>query len=234
MAIESGQDALTATQASADAARDAIADARAKRDELFVLASHDMKNSIGIIDSALDMVDDAPSSAAEMHAMMRRATHRLAILVRALVDVDLLQRDLMPLVPVDAGWKGISRAVVEATRTVAATKGIEVVPRGEAGRLACDAALVERMTVALVDHAIGGAPVGSAVELEGMRPDDGRFRIRVAYRGRPVAADALEKYFTTLPLRFCRLAAIRHGGSLRAVSPAAEGQGLAFEIDLPA
>jgi hypothetical protein len=44
----------------------------------------------------------------------------------------------------------------------------------------------------------------------------------------------LDKLFTTLPLRFCRLAAIRHGASLRAVSPALDdGSGLAFEIELP-
>lgn len=235
VASESEQGALTATQATADATRDAIADARAKRDELFVLASHDMKNSIGIIDSALEMIEDAPTAAAEMHAMMRRATHRLAILVRALVDVDLLQRDLMPLTPTDTGWKGIATTVVESTRTVAATKAIQVTSCGDAaGCLACDGALLERMVTALVDHAISNAPAESTVELEGMRVDDGRFRVRVAYRCRPVGTEALDKYFTTLPLRFCRLAAIRHGGALRAVSPVADGQGLAFEIELPA
>lgn len=234
MAVESGQDALHATQATADAARDAIADARAKRDELFVLASHDMKNSIGILDSALDMIEDAPSGAAEMHAMMRRATHRLGVLVRALVDVDLLQRDLMPVVPKETGWRGIATTVVEGTLTVAATKGITVATPGDlAVRLTCDASLVERMATALLDHAIANAPAKSTVDLEGTRLDDGRFRLRVAYSGRPVSTEALDKYFTTLPLRFCRLAAIRHGGSLRAVSPVAAGQGLAFEIDLP-
>jgi signal transduction histidine kinase len=234
MAVESGQDALTTTQATADAARDAIAEARAKRDELFVLASHDMKNSIGILDSALDMIEDAPAGAAEMHAMMRRATHRLGVLVRALVDVDLLQRDLMPVVPADVGWKAIATNVVEGTLAVARTKGVEVSPCGDlAARLTCDAPLVERMATALLDHAIANAPPKSTVELEGTRLDDRRFRLRVAYRGRVVSAEALDRYFTTLPLRFCRLAAIRHGGSLRAVSPVVDGQGLAFEVELP-
>jgi signal transduction histidine kinase len=235
MGMESGQDALTATQATADAARDAIADARAKRDELFVLASHDMKNVVGILDSALGMIEEMPEGAAEMHGMMRRATNRLGILVRALVDVDLLQRDLMPLTPADNGWRGLASLVVESALAVAATKEITVVAGGDLdARLACDAALVERMLLAFVDHAIANAPAKSVVDVEGTRLSDGRFRIRVSYRARTVAAQTLDKYFTTLPLRFCRLAAIRHGAGLRAVSPVADGQGVAFEIELPA
>jgi hypothetical protein len=42
---------LTETQAVTDAAREAIARTRALRDELLVLASHDIKNAVGILDS---------------------------------------------------------------------------------------------------------------------------------------------------------------------------------------
>lgn len=235
MDVESGQDALTATQATADAARDAIAEARAKRDELFVLASHDMKNVVGILDSALGMIEDMPEGAAEMHGMMRRATNRLGILVRALVDVDLLQRDLMPLTPVDTGWRGLATLALEGALAVAATKEITVAAGGDVdARLECDPALIERMLHALLDHAIANAPAKSVVDVEGTRVSDGRFRIRVSYRARAVAPETLDKYFTTLPLRFCRLAAIRHGAGLRAVSPVTDGQGIAFEIELPA
>lgn len=235
MAVETGQDALQATQATAEAARDAIAEARAKRDELFVLASHDMKNVVGILDSALGMLEEMPDAAAEMHGMMRRATHRLGILVRALVDVDLLERDLMPLAPAETAWGRLATTAVEEAGGAAATKAIVLELRGDRdARLACDAALVEKMLAALLEHAVASGPAGSTVALEGAPADAGGFRIRVVQAGRAVGAAALDKFFTTLPLRFCRLAAVRHGGALRAVSPVADGQGLAFELELPA
>ena len=238
MAAEHGEEALgealTETQAVTDAAREAIARTRAVRDELLVLASHDIKNAVGILDSALGMSAEMPEQAASMQGMMRRATHRLGILVQALVDVDLLQRDVMPLQPAEVGWNALATPVVEAALGVAATKDVTLSSRGDlAARVACDAVMVQRMVGALVEYAIANAPAKSEVDVEGMRVG-GRFRIRVVHRGRAVGSVTLDKLFTTLPLRFCRLAAIRHGASLRAVSPVLDdGSGLAFEIELP-
>jgi K+-sensing histidine kinase KdpD len=230
-----GSEALAATQVATEATRDAIAQtARAQRDELLVLASHDMKNAIGILDSALGMTEEMPEQAPMMQGMMRRATHRLSVLVRALVDVDCLQRDVMPLMPTDLRWAALVVPVVEQALAVGETKGIAVVPRGDQQvRLWCDAGLVERILTALVDHAIGNAPPKSAVDLEGTRIGEGRFRIRVAAAGRAVPPGALEQYFTTLPLHFCRLAALRHGATLRVLSPVVDDGGMAFELELP-
>jgi signal transduction histidine kinase len=230
-----GPEALAATQAATEATRDAIAQAaRAQRDELLVLASHDMKNAIGILDSALGMIEDMPEQTAAMQGMMRRATHRLGVLVRALVDVDCLQREVLPLMPIDARWGAVATGVVEQALAVGRTKEIDVVVRGdETARLWCDAGLVDRMLTALVDHAVGNAPPKSTVEVEGTRIGDVRFRVRVVATGRPVPPAAVEQYFTTLPLRFCRLAAVRHGAALRVVSPVDEHGGMAFELELP-
>ena len=233
-ADERGEAALSGTQAVTDAARDAIAHARAQRDELLVLASHDIKNAVGIIDSALGMIEEMPEQAASMQGMMRRATHRLGILVQAMVDVDLLQRDLMPLTPADVSWSTIATPVVERALEVATTKEIAVVPRGPyEARLSCDAQLVQRIVAVFVEHAIGNAPARTAVDVEGMRAEDGGFCIRVVHHGRAIGAATLDKYFMTLPLRFARLAAIRHGAALRAVSPADDAGGLALELKLP-
>jgi K+-sensing histidine kinase KdpD len=234
MTDERGAEALTETQAVTDAAREALARTRSLRDELLVLASHDIKNVVGILDSALSMSGEMPEQAPAMQGMMRRATHRLGILVQALVDVDLLQRDVMPLTLGDVAWRAIAVPVVEAALDVAATKDIALLPRGdETARVSCDARLVERVVAALVEHAVANAPAKSVVDVEGERLSGGRFRIRVVHRGRAVGAATLDKFFTTLPLRFCRLAAIRHGASLRAVSPVADGAGLALELELP-
>jgi K+-sensing histidine kinase KdpD len=234
MEAESGPDALAATQAATDATREAIAQAaRAARDELLVLASHDMKNAVGILDSALGMIEEMPEQAAAMRGMMRRATHRLGVLVRALVDVDCLQRQVVPLAPKEVGWSAVATPIVEQTIAVGQTKEIAVVASGDQqARFWCDTALVDRIVTALVDHTIGYAPNKSVVDLNGTRLDVDRFRIRVTCGGRAVPPGALENYFTTLPLRFCRLAALRHGAALRLASPVDERGGLAFELEL--
>jgi K+-sensing histidine kinase KdpD len=235
MEVEGGPEALAATQVATEATREALADlARAQRDELLVLASHDMKNAVGILDSALGMIEELPDQAAMMQGMMRRATHRLGILVRALVDVDCLQREVMPLMPTELRWSAVVAPAIEQALAVSQTKEIAVVPRGDQeSRLWCDAGLVERILTALIDHAIGNAPSKSVVDVEGTRIGEGRFRIRVASAGRTVPPGALEKYFTTLPLRFARLAALRHGASLRVLSPIDDRGGMAFELELP-
>jgi K+-sensing histidine kinase KdpD len=235
METRAGQKALSATQAATGAARDAIAQARAQRDELLVLASHDIRNAVGVLESALSMLDESPDSAGSMQGMMRRSVHKLGILVKAMVDVDLLERELLPLTVVDTPWRGLAEAIVEGARAAAATKEIELVPAGDPDAvLACDAILVERTVAALVDHAIGNAPAATAVEVACERLGEHRVAIRVSHRGRAVNAETLDKYFTTLPLRFCRLAAMRHGGALRAVSPIGNGIGFAFELELRA
>jgi K+-sensing histidine kinase KdpD len=224
---------LAATEVAVDAARDAIALARAQRDELLVLASHDIRNAVGIVDSALSMLEDGPELAPSMHGMMRRATHRLQILVRALVDVDLLDRGLMPLVTRDTGWEGLVTPVLEVVRPVAATKEISVAAGGDLdARLTCDPDLVGRLVAVLVEHVVSTAPTTSAVALDAGRVADDRFRVRVSHGGRAVPASALDRYFTTLPLRFARLAAARHGGILRVVSPLEGGVGMALEVEL--
>jgi K+-sensing histidine kinase KdpD len=163
---------LTETQAVTDAAREAITRTRALRDELLVLASHDIKNAVGILDSALGMSAEMPEQAASMQGMMRRATHRLAILVQALVDVDLLQRDAMPLQPAEISWNAIATPVVDGALGIADTKDVTLASRGDlAARVACDAVLVQRMVGALVEYAIANAPAKSAVDVEGVRVD---------------------------------------------------------------
>jgi signal transduction histidine kinase len=230
MESSAGPKALAATKAAVGAARDALAQARAQRDELLVLASHDIRNAVGILDSALSMIEDG-SDSPSMHGMMRRSAHRLGILVKAMVDVDLLERELMPLTVVDTRWKGLVEAIVEHAAPAAATKDLQVVATGDLDAVvACDAVMVERMVVALVDHAMGDAPAGTAVEIASARTGEHRFAIRVSRGGRAIAAEAVDKYFTTLPLRFCRLAAMRHGGVLNAGSVDGAGLLLALEI----
>jgi signal transduction histidine kinase len=233
--VDEGDAALTATGAATEAARDALSRARAQRDELLVLASHDIRNAVGIVDSALSMLEDGPELAPSMHGMMRRATHRLHVLVHALVDTDMLERGIMPVAVTPSRWASLVTPVVETVLPVAATKEIAVVPSGDfEATLDCDPTLVGRLVTALVEHAVAGAPTKTCVDVEGTRVGDDRFRIRVTNGARGLAADTVARYCATLSLRYARLAAARHGGALRVVSPIADGFGIALEAELAA
>jgi hypothetical protein len=80
--------------------------------------------------------------------------------VQALVDVDLLQRDVMPLQPAEVGWNAIATPVVEGALGIAETKDVTLAPRGDlAARVACDAVLVQRNgRLRLSSTAIANAP----------------------------------------------------------------------------
>jgi K+-sensing histidine kinase KdpD len=226
---------LAATQATAEAARQALERVRSQRDELLVLASHDFKNAVGIIDSALVMLEDSPDLAASMLGMMKRATYRLGILARAVVDVDLLERGLMPCTPAPAPWGEAMKPVLEACAPAAATKDLDVRVVGDAAEtIAGDPTILERVLAAFLDHAIGNAPPGTAIDVEGVRARPGRFLVRVGQRGKVVPPGARDRFFNTLPLRYARLAVTRHGGTLRVASPWENGVGMAFEAEITA
>lgn len=227
--------ALAATEAASQATRQALDGARAQRDELLVLAAHDLRNAAGIIESALGLLEDTPEAAPTLHGMMRRATHRLGILTRALVDVDLLERGVMPVTPRELRWGGLVGPLVERVVPIAASKGVTIAADGDAdGLLVCDATLVGKTVTALLDHAVANAPERSRVVVAAERVDERTVRIRIVQPGRPVPATTLEKYCATLALRFCRLAAQRHGGTLDVVSPCASDGGVAFDLRLAA
>ena len=236
MGTGTDRDALAATADASGAARAAlVAAARAQRDELLVLASHDLRNAVGIVDSALTMALDAPDMALPMHGMMRRATHRLGILTKAMVDLDLLQRGLMPLSPASRSLEAVVAPVIDAATEVAATKAVTVESKGCRDIDAVvDATVVERIVAALLEHAIGNAPDNSVVDVDACRLSAERVEIRVTHRGRPVNAAVVDGYFTTLPLRFARAAAERHGGGLTVASPVEAGVGVAFVLALAA
>jgi signal transduction histidine kinase len=223
-----------------------------RRDDLVDLTVHDIKNSLCVVDSALDMMDEDPVGAASMVPLLRRATLRISNLVCTLLDVNRLENSSMPLRLQDVPWSALCEPVLAEVGLMAQAKSISLNRSGENhSLLRCDPNLVERILLNLLDNAIAVAPERSVVDVHAARCLDGGFLVRVANRGRAIPSDVLPTLFRKyrqgrdavslkrfggwgLGLTFCRLAVERHGGSIRAISPYVDGEGAAFEFVLPA
>jgi signal transduction histidine kinase len=223
-----------------------------RRDDLVDLTVHDIKNSLCVVESALDMMDQDPVGAASMIPLLRRATLRIGNLVCTLLDVNRLENGSMPLRVQDIPWATVCEPVLAEVGLMAQAKAMALNRSGESHSLVrCDPNLVERILLNLLDNAIGVAPDRSIVDIHAERRADGSFLVRVGNRGRVIPPEVLPTLFRkyrqggeNVPLRrlggwglgltFCRLAVERHGGTIRAISPYVDGEGAAFEFVLPA
>jgi len=222
-----------------------------RRDDLVDLTVHDIKNSLCVVESALELVDQDPLDAVTVLPLIRRATVRIGNLVCTLLDVNRLENGSMPLRVQDVPWSSLCEPVLAEAGLMAQAKQIPINRTGENHALIrCDPALVERILLNLLDNAIGVAPDGSIVDVHAERRPDESFLVRVGNRGRVIAPDVLPTLFRKyrqgdqnvplkrfggwgLGLTFCRLAVERHGGTIRAISPYVNGEGAAFEFVLP-
>jgi signal transduction histidine kinase len=228
-----------------------LAESERRRDDLVDLTVHDIKNSLCIIDSALDMIGRDPLEAAGVLPLLRRATVRIGNLVCTLLEVNRLESGAMPLRATDVPWATLCEAVLAEAGLMAQAKSIALHRSGETHSIVrCDPNLLERILLNLLDNAIGAAPERSLVDVHSEHRADGSFLVRIGNRGRPIAPDMLPMLFRKytraddqplkrfggwgLGLVFCRLAVERHGGTIRAVSPYVDGEGAAFEFVLPA
>lgn len=223
----------------------------ARRDDLVDLTVHDIKNSLCVVESALDMVSQDPLDAVTVLPLIRRATVRIGNLVCTLLDVNRLENGSMPLRVQEIPWGTLCEPVLAEAGLMAQAKNIPINRSGESHALVrCDPQLVERILLNLLDNAIGVAPDETLVDVHAERRPDGSFLVRVGNRGRVIAPDVLPTLFSKyrrgegmpvrrlggwgLGLTFCRLAVERHGGTIRAISPYVNGEGAAFEFVLPA
>jgi signal transduction histidine kinase len=222
-----------------------------QRDDLVDLTVHDIKNSLCVVESALEMIDQDPKEAVSVLPLLRRATQRIGNLICTLLDVNRLENGSMPLRVQDVSWSSLCEPVLAETGLMALARSIAINRSGEShSSVRCDPLLVERILLNLLDNAIGVAPDGSTVDVHAEHRTDGSFLVRVGNRGKVIPPELLPTLFRKyrqvdhvtfkrfggwgLGLTFCRLAVERHGGTIRALSPYVDGQGAAFEFILPA
>jgi len=229
-----------------------LRDLERRRDDLVDLTVHDIKNSVSVVDSVLRMMDDELTEPAVVMPLLRRATVRISMLVCTLLDVNRLENGSMALRVQEVPWTTLCDPLLSELDLVARNRSITFDRTGERHVIVrCDPTLVERILLNLLDNALTAAPEGTKVDVHAERATGGGFLVRVGNRGRTIPPDALPTLFDKyrqagetsllkryggwgLGLTFCRLAVERHGGTIRAISPYADGEGAAFEFVIPA
>lgn len=227
-----------------------------QRGDLVDLTAHDIKNWLNAATSALEILAMDPAEMPAMLPVLRHATDGIGRLVCTLLDVNRLESGAMPLKITEVPWSAICGPMIEEASVLARTKSVTLAACGDGDViLRCDATLMERVLLNLLDNAVNAAPRDTTIDVLACPEPDGTFKARVGNRGPVIPATVLptlfEKYRrggtpSALPthgldrfrgwglgLTFCRLAIEHHGGTIRAISPYVDGEGTAFEFTVP-
>src|SRR5438132_5615720 len=169
-----------------------LRDSERRRDDLVDLTVHDIKNTVCVVDSALDMMGQDPVGAASFVPLLRRASQRIGHLVCTLLDVNRLESGAMPLRARNVPWSSLCEPVLAEAGLLAQAKSVVLNRSGESQTIVhCDPALVERVLLNLLDNAIGVAPDRSTVDVHAERSAEGSFVVRVGNRGRTIVPDVM-------------------------------------------
>ncbi|MCW2666228.1 MAG: phoR [Frankiales bacterium] len=223
----------------------------AVRRDFVANVSHELKTPVGAIGLLAEAMVDAsgdPMAVRRFGGRMQRESTRLARLVQELIDLSRLQgAEPMP----HPERVAIDRVVAEAldrTRTVAASRGIELVRGGQRGMqvLGSEQQLVTALAN-LLDNAVHYSPDGTRVSV-GVRCAAQTVEVSVTDEGIGIAERDLERVFerfyradparsratggTGLGLAIVKHVATNHGGDVTVWS--IEGQGSTFTLRLPA
>lgn len=245
--------ALERTRLAGEAAdARATAEGEKLRSALLSSVSHDLRTPLSSIVgsvSALRTVGDRmqPAERDDLLLNIEEEATRLSRFVTNLLDMTRLESGGVNIRRTDADIGELAAAAVGRARAIMERQDIALELPTTPAIAAVDPALIEQLVFNLLDNAHkygGGAPIRVRVEAR-----DGRIVVSVEDQGPGIAREDLEKVFekfyrvrdgdgrpagTGLGLAICRAITEAMGGSIRAESPAAMGQGARFVFELPA
>jgi signal transduction histidine kinase len=226
--------------------------ARELRVDLLSALSHDLKNSLGVIDSLSELLLDA--SAGPLNEQQTDLTRRIQASTRQVIA---LSQNLLDAERIEAGRLVLHRRpanlsqVIDDALVVASSaseiKGIALQARVEPGLppICIDSVQMERVIANLLGNAIKYTPAGGYVRLTACTARD-RMEVAVADDGPGIAPDDLphlvERHFrgsrnggidgSGLGLFIVRAVVEAHGGALRIASGAERGTTVTVSLPL--
>lgn len=224
-----------------------LEDAVRQRDELLAVVSHDLRNPLGAIELAAQMLEVSQRDplATKQVQIIRRATKRMEHLIRDLQDMSSLysgrfevDKKPVPVMPMLA-------EVLDAQEQLAKDKGIQLVRdlRVEGLKINCDHERVAQVIAHLLGNAIKFCRPNDTITVRA-EYDEWVLRMIVEDTGPGITADELpqifDPYWTSkrhgkkgngLGLYLAKGIVDAHGGTLEAASHPDEAT--AFAITLP-
>jgi signal transduction histidine kinase/putative methionine-R-sulfoxide reductase with GAF domain len=222
------------------------------REDMTHTMVHDLRNPLGNISSALEMIiegllGEVPSHQLEILEIAQHSAQRMIELVNAILDVSRLESGRMPLDQRAFSLSQLIDQALPAQAALANAKQIRLVSHVPAGLPQAwgDASLIARVLQNLIGNAIKFTPPGGQVQVavswEAAAPQPGII-VQVSDTGTgipPAIQSRLFQKFVSggqaergsgLGLAFCRLAVEAHGERLWVESTS--GQGTTFSFSL--
>ena len=243
--------------------RDLLLDAeraRRQRDEFLAMLGHELRNPLGAISAAVQVLNRVGSpgrEAAEMREMIERQAAHLTRLVDDLLDVSRVHSGRIHLQRETADLNGIARMCLQACEGMVAAQRHRVTFLPSPGPLLVEAdpVRIEQVVNNLLTNAIKYTPAGGEISLSLSRePSDGepageQAVVRVRDSGIGIDPEMLVQVFEMftqgdrpldraqggvgLGLTLVRRLVQMHGGTVTASSDG-PGRGSTFEVRLPA
>lgn len=237
---------LTEIRAQAEALRRAVR----VRDEVVAVVSHDLKNPLGVVAGAADLLLDLPLDEAERRKqadIIRRSAERMGRLVGDLLDVARIEAGGLVVHPVPQSPEEILAEAEAFFRHQAEERGVrlEVTTDVALPTVDADPDRVQQALSNLLANALRFAPSGSTVTLGAWRQGDRWVALTVQDQG-PGIPEALQSHIfdrfwqasrhdrtgTGLGLAIVQGIARAHGGTVEVSSR--PGEGALFSLLLPA
>jgi signal transduction histidine kinase len=220
------------------------------RDDFLAMASHDLRNMVGVIamsaSSLLAKRDDAVHAAVERDAhRIHRYTTRMARLIGDLLDIVSIDAGRLAIEPSRHDVMDLIRETEDAFRPLAADKRISFSADVKNGSVIAryDDERILQVLGNLLGNALKFTPDGGRIDLR-VEPLDDEVRFVVSDTGPGIASDKLEAIFERfwqaspksvrtglgLGLHISKCIVEAHGGKIWAESHAGEGATVSFTL----
>jgi two-component system CheB/CheR fusion protein len=229
-----------------------VQEAVRRRDEFLAMLSHELRNPLSAIASAVNLVEAGNGHAsAQIRRVMRRQIGHLTRLLDDLLDVARLTRGTIDLRKEPLDLAAVVEESVEAASGSAAGRKIQLKLErpGDQVPVFGDPVRLQQLCTNLLSNAIRFSPDGGHVMVS-LRRDTGQAQLRVADEGPGIRVEEMGKIFELfyqgqgngglartrgglgVGLSLARTIADLHGGSLDAHSDG-PGRGSAFTLRIP-
>jgi PAS domain S-box-containing protein len=227
----------------------ALQEAVRARDEVLAVVSHDLRNPVGTIGAASELLLDIPVSDAQRRehlSIINRSAERMGRLIQDLLDVARIESGSFSVHRESVDLVGLSREALDELTARARAKGVELRgpdPEGEAITVEVDRYRILQVLSNLIGNAIKFTPSGGSVSV-GLERSVTDVWVSVSDTGPGIPEESRRRLFDRfwkghrgerkgagLGLAIVKGIATAHGGEV--VVESASGQGSRFSVRLP-
>jgi len=207
------------------------------REELADMIVHDLRNPLGAISTALDLleqvqvVETEKEYVSQVMSTMKQSVHRIQNLVDTLLDIACLEEGEMTLWLQQINLHDMVEGLIAEEHLLARKGGVTLENRvaEDLPKIVGDPDILQRVIINLLDNALKITPRGGRVWIEA-RPDADMVQVEVIDTGPGIHPDERSRIFekfTQIPgrvttyqrglglgLAFCRMAIGAHGGRI--------------------